>query len=40
MEDISVSLGYSDLPSFYRAFKKYYRLTPAQHLAQEAEENS
>ena len=40
MEDISVSLGYSDLPSFYRAFKKYYRLTPAQYLAQEAEENS
>jgi|GEM_PF-6091695 len=37
IEDISASLGHSDLPSFYRAFKKYYRTTPAQYLIQESE---
>ena len=32
MEDISEKLGYSDLPSFYRAFKKYYRCSPVAYL--------
>ncbi|MBQ1477527.1 MAG: helix-turn-helix domain-containing protein, partial [Erysipelotrichaceae bacterium] len=31
MEEISTALGYSDLPSFYRAFKKFYRMTPLQY---------
>ncbi|MBQ1508292.1 MAG: helix-turn-helix transcriptional regulator [Erysipelotrichaceae bacterium] len=31
MEEISRALGYSDLPSFYRAFKKFYRMTPLQY---------
>lgn len=32
IEEISTYLGYADLPSFYRAFKKYYRVTPVQFL--------
>lgn len=35
IQEISSCLGYSDLPSFYRAFKKYYRMTPAEYLKQE-----
>lgn len=35
MEDIAISLGYSDLSSFYRAFKKYYRETPVNYLKNE-----
>lgn len=34
IEEISSSLGYSDMPSFYRAFKKYYRTTPGEYLKQ------
>lgn len=32
MKEISSSLGYSDLPSFYRAFRKYYGEAPAQYI--------
>lgn len=32
MEEISSVLGYSDLSSFYRAFKKYYRETPIDYI--------
>ncbi|MBR4471508.1 MAG: helix-turn-helix transcriptional regulator [Erysipelotrichaceae bacterium] len=28
MEEISKTLGYGDISSFYRAFKKYYKDTP------------
>ena len=35
MEEIASALGYSDLSSFYRAFKKYYRDTPANYMKNE-----
>lgn len=31
-EEIATTLGYSDLSSFYRAFKKYYRETPIDYI--------
>jgi len=35
VEEISAYLGYSDLPSFYRAFKKYYRASPVSYMKKE-----
>ena len=35
IEEISSYLGYADLPSFYRAFRKYYRMTPVQFIKNE-----
>ena len=35
MEEIAAALGYSDLSSFYRAFRKYYRDTPVNYLKSE-----
>ena len=33
MEEISLTLGYNNLSSFYRAFRKYYADTPRGLLA-------
>ena len=35
IEYISSALGYNNVSSFYRTFKKYYRITPAQYINQE-----